>query len=275
MKGLPEYVLNTRSNLSKEAIKFRASFQLSKSPQDLLLKDIPIALGYKPDDLKSQSKIAAFSDDLNKTLTELNKCYEELLKDQKVKFNLAFELDSKYNLNQLRTSLRTKYLALRDYSVDSLTLKPFLTKMLDEDIEDQFWFEGLLSFLVKRHPHKWQDETISEAEVELRNISDRMKDIAKLQVYEAEKGTTTSKDIDVFVMRLKKKGEDELDVITTLSKDEKAQYNKFKLEILKVLDEYSSNNEERLTYLAPLLDEILQDKIDAKGKLKAVKKDKD
>lgn len=275
MKGLPEYVLNTRSNLSKEAIKFRASFQLSKSPQDLLLKDIPIALGYKPDDLKSQSKIAAFSNDLNKTLTELNKCYEELLKDQKVKFNLAFELDSKYNLNQLRTSLRTKYLALRDYSVDSLTLKPFLTKMLDEDIEDQFWFEGLLSFLVKKHPHKWQDETISEAEVELRNISDRMKDIAKLQVYEAEKGTTTSKDIDVFVMRLKKKGEDELDVITTLSKEEKAQYNKFKLEILKVLDEYSSNNEERLTYLAPLLDEILQDKIDAKGKLKAVKKDKD
>ncbi|MDB2678175.1 hypothetical protein N9Z05_02145, partial [Gammaproteobacteria bacterium] len=275
MKGLPEYVLNTRSNLSKEAIKFRASFQLSKSPQDLLLKDIPIALGYKPDDLKSKSKITAFSDDLNKTLTELNKCYEELLKDQKVKFNLAFELDSKYNLNQLRTSLRTKYLALRDYSVDSLTLKPFLTKMLDEDIEDQFWFEGLLSFLVKRHPHKWQDETISEAEVELRNISDRMKDIAKLQVYEAEKGTTTSKDIDVFVMRLKKKGEDERDVITTLSKAERAQYHKFKLEILKVLDEYSSNNEERLTYLAPLLDEILQDKIDAKGKLKAVKKDKD
>ena len=66
---------------------------------------------------------------INVKPTELNKCYEELLKDQKVKFNLAFELDSKYNLNQLRTSLRTKYLALRDYSVDSLTLKPFLTKI--------------------------------------------------------------------------------------------------------------------------------------------------
>ena len=275
MKGLPEYVLNTRSNLSQEAIKFRSSFQLSKSPQDLLLRDIPIALGYDPDALKSQSKITAFSDDLNKTLTELNKCYEELLKDQKVKFNLAFELDSKYNLNQLRTSLRTKYLALRDYSVDSLTLKPFLTKMLDEDVEDQFWFEGMLSFLVKKHPHKWQDETISEAEVELRNISDRMKDIAKLQVYEAEKGTTTSKDIDVFVMRLKKKGEDERDVITTLSKEEKTQYLEFKSAILNILNEYSSNNEERLTLLAPLIDEILKDNIMIKDKLKAVKKDKE
>ena len=275
MKGLPEYVTNTRSNLSLEAIKFRSSFQLSKSPQDLLIKDIPMALGYKPEELKSKAKIEAFSNDLNKTLTELNKCYEELLKDQKMKFNLAFELDPKYNLNKLRTSLRTKYLALRDYSVDSLTLKPFVSKILDEDIEDQFWFEGLLSFLVKKHPHKWHDETVSEAEVELRNISDRMKDIAKLQVYEIDKGTTTSKDIDVFVMRLKKKGQDEKDVITTLSKAERSKYLEFKQEILKTLDLFSSDNEERLSFLAPLIDEILQDKIDGKVKLKSIKKDKD
>ena len=192
-----------------------------------------------------------------------------------MKFNLAFELDPKYNLNKLRTSLRTKYLSLRDYSVDSLTLKPFVSKILDEDIEDQFWFEGLLSFLVKKHPHKWHDETISEAEVELRNISDRMKDIAKLQVYEIDKGTTTSKDIDVFVMRLKKKGQDEKDVITTLSKAERTKYLEFKQEILKTLDLFSSDNEERLSFLAPLIDEILQDKIDGKVKLKAIKKDKD
>ena len=46
------------------------------------------------------------------------------------------------------------------------------------------------------------DETISEAEVELRNISDRMKDIAKLQ-FMINLGALDEKDIDVFVMRLK------------------------------------------------------------------------
>ena len=275
MKGLPEYVLNTRSNLSQEAIKFRSSFQLAKSPQDLLLRDIPSALGYDPKSLKSKNLITNFASDLNKILSELNKCYEELLKDQKLKFNLAFDLDPKYNLNQLRTSLRTKYLSLRDYSVDSLTLKPFLTKILDDEIEDQFWFEGLLSFLVKRHPHKWLDETISEAEVELRNISDRMKDIAKLQVYESNLGALDEKDIDVFVMRLKKKGDDEKDIITTLTKQEKLEYKEFKKDILNVLNKFSDNKEKRITFLAPLIDDILQDRLDEQLSLKLVDKKED
>ncbi|MEL0115002.1 MAG: hypothetical protein VW894_01705, partial [Gammaproteobacteria bacterium] len=274
MKGLPEYVHNTRSNLSNEAIKFRSSFQLSKSPQDLLLKDIPVALGYKPEQLSDKKVIENFSKDLNRILSELNKCYEELLLDQRTKFNMAFDLDPNYKLHQLRTALRTKYLSLRDYSVDSLSLKPFLSKVLEEDAEDQFWLEGLLSFLVKRHPHKWFDENISEAEVELRNISDRMKDIAKLQVYESQKGFEHSKDIDVFVMRLKKRGQEEKDVITTLSAQEKKRYLEFKKNILAVLDEFSSDKEERLTYLAPLMDEILQDKMDNKAKLKVINKDK-
>ena len=89
---------------------------------------------------------------------------------------------------------------MSDYSVDSLTLKPFLAKVLKADGDDRIWFEGLLSFLVKRDPTKWHDETISEAEVELRNISDRMKDIAKLQIYEKNNNTLTTKDIDVYVM---------------------------------------------------------------------------
>jgi len=275
MKELPDYVFNTRANLSKEAIKFRSSYNLAKSPQDLLLKDIPIALGYKPEDLSKKSKIEAFSNDLNATLTELKQSYGNLLLNQIVKFNLAFEFNPKNNLREMRTKLRTKYLSLGDYSVDSLTLKPFLAKILEQGNDDRIWFEGLLSFLVKRDPTKWHDETISEAEVELRNISDRMKDISKLQVFEANNNTISTKDIDVYVMRLKKKGFDEQDFITMFSKNDQVKYEDFKIKMLKTLHEFSSNTEDHLTYLAPLLDEMLNNKIEMKNKLKIVKGPKD
>ena len=70
MSVLPDYTLSTQSALSKEAIKFRAAFLYSKSPIDLLTKDIPFALGFNsrfkyPEDLEKFSKA------LNKVLSEL------------------------------------------------------------------------------------------------------------------------------------------------------------------------------------------------------------
>ena len=32
------------------------------------------------------------------------------------------------------------------------------------------WFESLLSFLVKRHPEKWEDEDLATSEFELKNL---------------------------------------------------------------------------------------------------------
>ena len=102
-----------------------------------------------------------------------------------------------------------------------------------------------------------------------------MKDIAKLQVYESNLGALDEKDIDVFVMRLKKKGEDEKDMITTLTKQEKLEYKEFKKDILNVLNKFSNNKEQRITFLAPLIDDILQDRLDEQLSLKLVDKKED
>ena len=42
------------------------------------------------------------------------------------------------------------------------------------------WFESLLSFLVKRHPEKWEDEDLATSEFELRKISDKLRELASL-----------------------------------------------------------------------------------------------
>jgi hypothetical protein len=76
-------------------------------------------------------------------------------------------------------------------------------------------------------------------------------------------------------MRLTKKGFDEQDFITMFNKNDQAKYDEFKEKMLKVLNEFSADQEDHLAYLAPLLDEMLNNKIEVKKKLKIVKRPKD
>ena len=75
-------------------------------------------------------------------------------------------------------------------------------------------------------------------------------------------------------MRIKKKGFDEKDVITTLSASERGEYEKFKNEILEILVKYSNNTEDQISLLSPLVDDILNGKVSQKDILKIVKKKK-
>ena len=121
---------------------------------------------------------------------------------------------------------------------------------------------------------KWSDDNVAEAEIELKNISDKIKDLTKLRVYENNKNIPAAHDLDIYVMRIKKKGFDEKDVITTLSQSERNEYEKFKKEILEVLFKYSANSEDQISLLSPLVDDILNGKISQKDVLKIVKNKK-
>ena len=64
-------------------------------------------------------------------------------------------------------------------------------------------------------------------------------------------------------------------MITTLTKKEKLEYKEFKKDILNVLNKFSDNKEKRITFLAPLIDDILQDRLDEQLSLKLVDKKED
>jgi len=274
MSVLPDYTLSTQSALSEEAIKFRAAFLYSKSPIDLLTKDIPFALGFNSKDLNSQKDLENFSKALNKVLSELKSCYVDLILEQKKKFCFAFDLDDSKEFALLRPILYDRLVMLEDYAIDTKSTKPFIKKILDRENSDQKWFESLLSFLVKKHPMKWSDDNVTESEIELKNISDKIKDLTKLRVYESNKNIASAHDLDIYVMRIKKKGFDEKDVITTLSIKEREEYERFKKEIMDILIKYSSNLEDQISLLSPLVDDILNGKVSQKDVMKIVKNKK-
>ena len=273
MSLLPEYTLSTQSAISTEAIKFRSAFLYSKSPLDLLMKDIPMALGFNKNDLKG-SKLESFSSSLNRVLSELKGCYVNLLLNQKKNFCLAFDLNPTKDFVELRPVLYDRLIMLEDYAVDTKSIKPFLKKILDKEKLDQDWFESVLSFLVKKHPKKWNDENSTEVEVELKNISDKIKDLSKLKVYENRNKISSAHDLDIYVMRIKKKGFEEKDIITTLSESEKSEYKKFKKDALGILTKYSKETEDQLSLISALVDDILNGNITKKDFIKLVKDDK-
>ena len=273
MRFLPAFVKNTRLKLSNEAIKFRTAFATSKSPQDLLAKDIPNALGYKEE--MNDSELAEFSNQFDKVLSEFKSCYELLLKEQLTKFNQAFEYESQ-NLKSFREIVFTNYADLEEYSVDP-DVKNFIRKINQKEIEDQMWFESLLSFLVKRHPEKWEDEDLATSEFELRKISDKLRELRKLGIYdEKSKKIKSDEDSDVYLLRTKKKGEEGFEELFSLNAEERKELSEIAAEIDELMAKKFKKNDQKIAALTALLNDMLEgktfDKI-KKANLKVVKKD--
>ena len=273
MRFLPAFVKNTRLKLSNEAIKFRTAFATSKSPQDLLTKDIPNALGYKEE--MQDAELAEFSNKFDKVLSEFKSCYELLLKEQLTKFNQAFEYESQ-NLKSFRENVFTDYADLEEYSVDP-DVKNFIRKINQKEIEDQMWFESLLSFLVKRHPEKWEDEDLATSEFELRKISDKLRELRKLGIYdEKAKNTKSDEDSEVYLLRTKKKGEEGFEELFSLSSKEKEELSEIAAEIDELMTKKFKKNDQKIAALTALLNSMLEGKTFGKinkANLKVVKKD--
>jgi hypothetical protein len=273
MRFLPAFVKNTRLKLSNEAIKFRTAFATSKSPQDLLTKDIPNALGYKEE--MQDAELAEFSNKFDKVLSEFKSCYELLLKEQLTKFNQAFEYESQ-NLKNFRENVFADYADLEEYSVDP-DVKNFIRKINQKEIEDQMWFESLLSFLVKRHPEKWEDEDLATSEFELRKISDKLRELRKIGIYdEKAKNKKSDEDSEVYLLRTKKKGEEGFEELFSLSSREKEELSEIAAEIDELMTKKFKKNDQKIAALTALLNSMLEGKTFgkiSKPDLKVVKKD--
>lgn len=223
MKSLPEFTQQTRNlvRISNEAIKLRSAFDSAKSPHDLFTNDIPKALGFIKKDLNNAKELTLFIDLLNKTMTELKSCYGRMIEEQRIKFAQIFSLDTSLKLNELQKKILARYSSMEEFTIDNLSLKPFLTRLL-ADIDSEIWFEGILTILENTNPRKWRDDTLLEADIKLKNFSERMKDIEMLQSYQASKASTS--DQEIFGLRVTMHGKEKnIDKIVTLNSEEKKE----------------------------------------------------
>ena len=277
MKALPEFTQQTRNlgRISNEAIKLRSAFDSAKSPHNLFTTDIPKALGFNKKDLNNTKKLGAFIDLLNKTMTELKSCYSRMIEEQRIKFAQVFSLDTNNSLQDLQKKIHKRYASMEEFTIDNLTLKPFLTRLLT-DIDPEIWFEGVLTILENTNPRKWRDDTLLEADIKLKNFSERMKDIEMLQSYQSNKATNS--DQEIFGLRVTTHGKEKnIDKIVTLDNQEKKEFNQISNQIESLLKKGGfKDKDKQIAALVAKINDIENEKSIKGGvELKIVKDKKD
>ena len=277
MKALPEFTLQTRNSarISNKAIKLRSAFDSAKSPHDLFTNDIPKALGYKQSDLTNSKKLNNFINDLNKVMTELKSCYSKMIEEQRIKFAQIFGFDTDDSMQEMQSNIKERYLSIEEYTIDNLSLKPFLTRLLS-DIDPEIWFEGILTILENTNPRKWRDETLLEADIKLKNFAERIRDIEMLKSYQSQK--SSSSDQDIFGLRVTNHGkENNIDKIITLDTKEKQEYELISEELETILKKGGfKDKDKQIAALVAKINEIENVSLQkSKTTLKLIKNDND
>ena len=166
-----------------------------------------------------------------------------MIEEQRIKFAQIFSLDANNTLGELQTKLHKRYASIEEFTIDNLSLKPFLTRLL-HDIDPEIWFEGVLTILENTNPRKWRDETLLEADIKLKHFSERMKDIEMLQSYQANKAS--SSDQQIFGLRVTTHGKEKnIDKIITLDNKDKEGYEQISKQIESLLEKSGFNNKDK------------------------------
>ena len=275
MGSLPEYTRNTRRGIGSVAQELRIAFNLAKSPQKLLLDELPKALGFSElRDSGTEKDLAAFSLALSITLTELQQAYDGLLTKQRKLLAQAFNVDPNLELSELRKVVAGKCHGLENFTVDTQGLRAFIMRLTKSTSDDVTWFENILMFLGHKPSKKWLDSDQDTAEHRLSDFSRRVIDLEQLSIYAQKKSIGTDTDFDVYLLRSVKKGGEFKDEVVAVDKKTAKSIAATKRDITARLNELNEK-ELKLAALAEIIDEFLieykesQVKIEKKSRGKA------
>lgn len=183
MNSLPEYTLKTRKGLSTNSVNLRKAFELARSPEDLLFRDLPKALGfYEIQNQEDTENLDEFIETLRNSFRDLNHCYRSLIKDQISYMAVCFGEHREVSLNNLRNTLVRRFEGLEKFTADSRGVKGLLIRIANQKGSDDEWLENILIFLSKKASKKWNDQDRDNSEFRLRELSTHVLDLEKIKV---------------------------------------------------------------------------------------------
>ena len=177
---LPPYTLAAR-DLAPKALAVRDAFRNTQSPMLLLFKELPEACGFPAYTDEQHFNGCNPNDFLNvlvESLNILNKAYQNLLTQFKKQLCQVFELSDQEDIEHIRNMLNQRYAGLEKYTIDGLGLKAFIIRLQNDKDTNQAWLVSVAAFLGKAPPDKWKQNNITQAEYRLRELSERLKELA-------------------------------------------------------------------------------------------------
>jgi hypothetical protein len=176
---LPKYCQDTR-RLSPRTIEVRAALMHAKEPDKLVFEDLPVACGFEkfsPDQEDPQT-VRRFFGVFKASIAELQRAYEDLLRDLQALVFRAFDQDDRKKLAQ-------RLQPMAPYCVEP-RLKAFVTHLANSETDDLAWIEMIATTLTGKAPKSWSDDDRIRFEISLSESSRNVRHLEAL-LYEEQK----------------------------------------------------------------------------------------
>ena len=216
--NLPDYTLKTQDGLPKEVIEVRTVFQLAKSPEKLLLTELPQALGFPgADELHVNKKaFAGFSNKLREVIYDLQNAHVNLKAKQLELICLAFGQEKDLSISKSRGAILERFQGLEAHSVDTTGVRKLIMCLTKTLGDDNSWLENILMFLGQKPTDKWLDADRDIAESTLANLSQRINELEKLSLNQPHSQVGSLDGSNVHLLRSVKRGSEAFDKVVVI-----------------------------------------------------------
>ena len=256
LRRLPQYC-QTTGRLSERTLQVRAVLMHAKEPDQLLFRELPMACGMEPFSVEEthSERATQFFAVLRSSITELQKSYDDLLRDLKALLLSAFGLSD-------RSILEARVKAIAPYCVES-RLKAAVSYIANEHMEDALWVESVATTLVNKAPKSWTDDDRIRFEIGLAEMSRNVRHLEALLYEEQTRLNAGQRLEEVYRIGVADRHSMELGAVVVVEKHEEQQFIRAVMALEEHMRRAGVSRQIALATLASvskaLLSEYLQD----------------
>jgi hypothetical protein len=190
----------------------------AKEPDQLLFWQLPEACGMEPFDTRAAdgTKAKQFFDAIRVSITELQRSYEDLLRDLQELLFRAFDLSE-------RAKLEARAQAILSYCVEP-RLKAVVNHISNPHMDNTLWIEAIATTVVGRAPKSWTDDDRVRFEIALAEMSRNIRHLEAL-LYEERRRLDAGRSLEeIFRIGVADRNSMEVGAVVVVEKHEQHRF---------------------------------------------------
>ena len=232
----------------------------AKEPDQLLFHALPLACGMEPfsagetDSERANQFFAVLRD----SITELQRAYDDLLRDLQSLLLAAFDVTE-------RSKLQHRAQAIFSYCMEP-RLKAAVNHIGNEHMEDSLWIEQIATTLVVKAPKSWTDDDRVRFEISLSEMSRNIRHLEAL-LYEEQKRLSAGQRLEeVYRIGVADRHSMEVGAVVVVEKHEEQAFRRTVVELEELLQASAGSRQLVLAALAAVSQSRLAEYVGEEGK---------
>jgi hypothetical protein len=223
----------------------------AKEPDELLFRELPRACDMEPFSAVETDgeRAKVFFTVLRASITELQRSYEDLLRDLQELLFRAFD-------QPLRAKLQPRAQAVVSYCVEP-RLKAVITHIANEFMDDSLWIEAIATTIVGKAPKSWNDDDRVRFEIGLAEMSRNIRHLEELLYEERKRLDLGKRPEEIFRLGVSDRNSMEVGAVVVVEQHEQKQFMSAVLELQFQLQALNVSPQIALAALASVSQSLL------------------